>query len=65
MSSDEQKSAYNSHKWNSVRDPYTMEWYTSCLVCGIEDLGDPDEFDIDYPMCDDDTLIDLYNRKRH
>lgn len=50
---------YNSHKWSSKQDPVSGDWDCYCVVCGIEDLGDPGEFDINYPVCDTETLIDL------
>lgn len=57
MSFENRYENYNSHKWTSTKAGGSPsepdEWVTYCLVCGIEDLGDPDEFDIDYPACDD------------
>lgn len=48
---------YNSHSWHWVRDPgspYQSPEHTRvCKDCGLEDMGHPDEFDIEYPNCAD------------
>ena len=54
--------AYNSHIWEHRRTSIPAdldEVITTCMECGIEDLGNPDEFDIDYPWCEE--VIDSEN----
>lgn len=50
--------AFDSHKWDSTYQSYgdiqPGEWITTCVDCGIEYQGHPDEFpDIKYPFCSD------------
>lgn len=53
---DERRATYLSHRWtggiaSSPADPPDFVRY--CLDCGVEDLGDPDEFEyLDYPTCE-------------
>lgn len=46
---------YNSHSWHWVKDPgspyQSPEHIRVCKVCGLEDTGSPEEFDIEYPNC--------------
>lgn len=49
--------AYNSHMWETQRTHSTpdnpSEIVRTCSECGIEDIGNPDEFNIDYPWCEE------------
>lgn len=63
----ETKTPYESHTWDthyqSYGDIQPAEYVTFCLKCGIEDRGNPYEFDdLIYPFCGDeseDEMIDL------
>lgn len=47
---------YSSHKWEStlVSTSDCREYECYCSECGIENVGDPQEFDnVNYPHCEE------------
>lgn len=54
MTVDESYNNYLSHEWKTaIGDTHTGERLTYCEICGVENLGDPREFDwLNYLPCD-------------
>lgn len=56
MTLDESYNNYLSHEWESTLVGAPDEWpdrVTYCVNCGIENLGNPREFEsLEYPPCD-------------
>lgn len=45
---------YESHRWvtkDGAGPSDAPDFVTYCADCGIEDLGDPAEFNLIYPVC--------------